>query len=61
MKAYGLQSGTTIDTTKKYVAIIIAVGHAAFLNLDYDSMLIENGVLFDVKGVLEMDRVDGRL
>ena len=61
MKAYGLQSSTTIDTTKKYAAIIIAVGHAAFLNLDYDSMLIENGVLFDVKGVLEMDRVDGRL
>lgn len=60
-KAYGLQSGTTIDTTKKYAAIIIAVGHAAFLNLDYDSMLIENGVLFDVKGVLEIDRVDGRL
>ncbi|MDP3665442.1 MAG: nucleotide sugar dehydrogenase [Sediminibacterium sp.] len=60
-KAYGLQSSTTIDTTKKYAAIIIAVGHAAFLNLDYDSMLIENGVLFDVKGVLEMDRVDGRL
>ncbi|MDP1811983.1 MAG: nucleotide sugar dehydrogenase, partial [Sediminibacterium sp.] len=48
-KAYGLQSSTTIDTTKKYAAIIIAVGHAAFLNLDYDSMLIENGVLFDVK------------
>lgn len=61
MNAYGLKSVTTLDKSKKYAAVIVAVGHAAFLNLDYDSILVENGVLFDVKGVLEGVGVDGRL
>ncbi len=41
-------------------AIILAVSHKEFLNLDLRSMLSENGVVYDVKGFLK-DKVDGRL
>lgn len=41
-------------------AIILAVSHKEFLNIDFRSMLTENGVLYDVKGILDC-KVDGRL
>lgn len=41
-------------------AIILAVSHKKFLNLDLRSMLTENGILYDVKGFLPTE-VDGRL
>jgi UDP-N-acetyl-D-galactosamine dehydrogenase len=52
-----------IDEPSKtnYQAIILAVSHKEFLNLDYENLLIQNGVLFDVKAVLPKEIVDGRL
>jgi UDP-N-acetyl-D-galactosamine dehydrogenase len=41
-------------------AIILAVAHTLFLDLDLRSMLAPNGILYDVKGVLKC-KVDGRL
>ncbi|MEO0526421.1 MAG: nucleotide sugar dehydrogenase [Bacteroidota bacterium] len=41
-------------------AVVLAVAHKEFLELNLRSLLKENGVLYDVKGVLK-GRVDGRL
>jgi UDP-N-acetyl-D-galactosamine dehydrogenase len=44
-----------------YDAIVLAVSHTQFLNLEFSKHLKLNGVLFDVKAVLPKDLVDARL
>ena len=44
-----------------YDAIILAVAHQEFLTMDIRSLVKENGVVYDVKGVLPRDLVDARL
>ena len=46
---------------KRYDAIILAVAHSEFLTMQVRDMLTENGVVYDVKGVLNREYVDGRL
>lgn len=41
-------------------AIVLGVAHAAFTTIDFTKLKKENGVLFDVKGVLN-EKADGRL
>lgn len=47
----------------KYDAVILAVSHKEFLNMDIRSLLKnkEKGVVYDVKGVLPTDIIDARL
>ena len=47
----------------KYDAVILAVSHKEFLNMDIRSLLKnkEKGVVYDVKGVLPTDIIDERL
>ncbi len=45
----------------KFDASISAVAHKEFLNLDIRSLLKEKGVVYDVKGILPRDIIDGRL
>lgn len=47
--------------TDKYDAIILAVAHREFLNMDIKSLVNENGVIYDVKGILDRGIIDGRL
>ncbi|CAN0412682.1 unnamed protein product, partial [Scytosiphon promiscuus] len=54
-----------MDTTKEmptgiYDAVVLTVAHEKFLQMGLRAMLSENGVLYDVKGVLK-ERVDARL
>jgi UDP-N-acetyl-D-galactosamine dehydrogenase len=61
---YGVQlaSSSLKDMKKKYDAVILAVAHKDFLSLDIRSFLKdEHGVIYDVKGVLSRDMIDGRL
>lgn len=44
-----------------YDAVVLAVSHSCFETLDYDSLLAQNSVLYDVKGLLPQEKVDGRL
>jgi UDP-N-acetyl-D-galactosamine dehydrogenase len=44
----------------QYAAVILAVAHKEFLNLDVRS-LAPNGVVFDVKGLLPKEIIDSRL
>ena len=46
---------------KRYDAIILAVAHSDFLTMQVRDLLTENGVVYDVKGVLNREYVDGRL
>lgn len=43
----------------KFEAVVLAVAHKEFLNTDLDSLKAENGIVYDVKGVL--DQSEGRL
>jgi UDP-N-acetyl-D-galactosamine dehydrogenase len=44
-----------------YHAVILAVAHQEFINKNWRNKLIENGVLYDVKGVLNINTIDSRL
>ena len=46
---------------EKYDAVILAVAHKEFAVLDVKSLLVENGVVYDVKGTLDRSVIDGRL
>ncbi len=46
---------------RKYDAVILAVAHKEFLNLDIKSLVKEVGVVYDVKGILDRNIIDGRL
>ncbi|WP_317169162.1 UDP binding domain-containing protein [Mucilaginibacter humi] len=58
---YNLDCINTLPSNVTYDAVILSVSHNEFLNLDIKAMLKETGVLFDVKGVLDVSVVDGRL
>ena len=45
----------------KYDAVILAVAHKKFLDMDIKSLVNGNGVIYDVKGILPRDIIDGRL
>ena len=47
--------------SQKFDAIILTVSHQEFLDLDLNNLLKENGVIYDVKGVLPKSEVDKRL
>ena len=47
--------------TKKYHSVILTVAHKEYLELDLRSLLVDDGVLYDVKGVLDIDEIDRRL
>jgi UDP-N-acetyl-D-galactosamine dehydrogenase len=56
---YNIQISNSIPVGK-YSAIILAVAHKEFLNLDIRSFA-PNGIVFDVKGILPKEIVDSRL
>ena len=49
-----------LDYKNQYSAIILAVAHKEFLNLDIRSFA-PNGIVFDVKGILSKADIDSRL
>jgi UDP-N-acetyl-D-galactosamine dehydrogenase len=46
---------------EKYDAVILAVAHTAFDKLDIRKLINGRSVIYDVKGVLTFDTIDGRL
>lgn len=57
---YGIEVVNELPT-ERYDAVILAVAHKTFAELDIKALLNENAVVYDVKGVLDRDVVDGRL
>ncbi|ADV44128.1 nucleotide sugar dehydrogenase [Bacteroides helcogenes] len=61
---YGVNlSANSFDSLKgKFDAVVLAVAHKEFVSIDIRSFLKDkNGVVYDVKGVLNREVVDGRL
>jgi len=58
---YKWDSVTRLEEGKCYDAVIIAVAHDEFRMIDPNKLCKENKVIFDVKGMLPKDQVDGRL
>ncbi len=54
-KEYGIQSITELPS-KTFDAVVLGVAHKAFLSLDIDSLKKENGIIYDVKGVLKNNK-----
>lgn len=57
---YGLDIVTDLPS-ETFDAVILGVAHKQFLELDIKSLVAEDGVIYDVKGVLSRDIVDARL
>ena len=56
--------GVTVTNEKpneQYDAVILAVAHKEFLEMDVKAFAKEGGVIYDVKGILPRDIIDGRL
>ena len=60
---YGIPVHSQLPTLNSplYDAVILAVAHKEFLELDVRNLVREGGVVYDVKGILPRDIVDGRL
>ena len=46
---------------QKYEAIVLAVSHNEFINIDINSLKGDNSVVFDIKGLWDKSNIDGRL
>ena len=57
---YGIDVVNTLPNGK-FDTVILAVAHKEFLQLDIKDLVKENGVVYDVKGILPRDIIDGRL
>lgn len=58
---YGIKVLNELSEGATYDAIVLAVAHEAFRELDLKKLSAENAVLYDVKGVLPLEMVDNRL
>jgi len=57
---YGIEITNQLPDTK-FDAAILAVAHKEFDNFDFNNILEKEHVIYDVKGILPRDIVDGRL
>ena len=60
-REYNIDITNQLDASEKYDAIILGVAHKEFLSLDIRASLNTNGVVYDVKGFLNRNIIDGRL
>ena len=59
-REYGIDIIDKIDN-QQFDAAILAVAHNEFKALDIEKFLKKSHIIYDVKGVLQKDKVDGRL
>lgn len=60
-KEYGIDTVASLPDGEKFDAVILAVAHNEFSSVDFSSLVNENGVIYDVKGILPRDIIDARL
>lgn len=58
---YGIDIISTAPNRTLFDAIILGVAHKQFLDINVKSLVKEGGVIYDVKGILPRDIIDGRL
>ncbi|TBN06532.1 nucleotide sugar dehydrogenase [Hyunsoonleella flava] len=59
MHEYNLEATNSIPNDT-FDTVILGVSHAEFLDINFDDLLVENGLVYDVKGIIK-DKVSGRL
>ena len=59
-REYGIEI-TDFLPEDKFDVVILAVAHDTFKEVDIKSLVREGGVVYDVKGVLSREEIDGRL
>ena len=60
-REYGIDITGSLPTGQRYDAIVMAVAHSQFTGLDLRQLLNPGGVIYDVKGILDREIIDGRL
>jgi len=59
---YGIETFKSLSgDTVKYDAVILAVAHSEFNNINIRGLVNERSVIYDVKGVLKENHIDARL
>lgn len=58
---YNVDIVNELPQGEQYDAVVLAVAHNEFENMDIQSLVAENGVIYDVKGILPKNIIDGRL
>jgi UDP-N-acetyl-D-galactosamine dehydrogenase len=60
---YGLTMLSDLAEAKQtpFNAVVVAVGHNEFREIDPRSLVSSDGVVFDVKGIFDKNAIDGRL
>ena len=60
---YGISLLSTLPESeqKPFNAVVVAVGHNEFREIDPRSLVPSDGVVFDVKGIFDKNAIDGRL
>ncbi|WP_018109323.1 nucleotide sugar dehydrogenase [Bacteroides propionicifaciens] len=59
-REYGVEVVNTLPQTK-FDGAILAVAHKEFSVLNINNLVVDNSVIFDVKGILDNSKIDGRL
>lgn len=60
-KEYDIEITNVLPENESFDAAILAVSHNEFSKLNLKSLMKENSVIYDVKGFLDRDIIDGRL
>ena len=61
IREFGVEVKNELREKKSYDAVIHAVAHKVFMDMDIKQYVKEDGIIYDVKGVLSRDICDGRL
>lgn len=59
-REYGIDVVNSLPA-EKYDAVILAVSHQIFTDMDVVSLAKQESIIYDVKGFLKPEMVDGRL
>jgi UDP-N-acetyl-D-galactosamine dehydrogenase len=60
-REYGIHLLSELNSDEHYNAIVVAVAHEQFKNIDFKKYKKDNCVLFDVKAFVDRSLADGRL
>ena len=60
---YGIKACRALEEVPhhEFEAIVLCVAHKQFLTTDLSKLKTANGIVYDVKGILDKAQVDGRL
>jgi UDP-N-acetyl-D-galactosamine dehydrogenase len=58
---YGISITKKLDNSVNYGAVILAVAHNEFIDIDFQSFKNKGAIIYDVKGILPRELIHARL